>query len=132
MRKIITHYHTLNKVGLWLSILCTIHCIAMPFLITAIPFLSGSFISERSEIYLIGVSAIIAVFLLVKDYRNHQNALPLILLAFAFSFNLIGLFLAKGIYEITFNVIGALTMATAYWINWKEHRRVFHSHDHAH
>lgn len=132
MRKIITHYHTLNKVGLWLSILCTIHCIAMPFLITAIPFMSGSFISERSEIYLIGVSAIIAVFLLVKDYRNHQNPLPLILLAFALSFNFIGLFLAKAPYEIAFNVIGALTMATAYWINWKEHRRVFHSHDHAH
>lgn len=104
----------------------------MPFLITAIPFLSGSFISERSEIYLIGISAIIAVFLLVKDYRNHQNPLPLFLLAFALTSNLIGLFLAKGIFEIVFNVIGALAMATAYWINWREHRRVFHSHEHPH
>jgi MerC mercury resistance protein len=132
MRKIITHYHTLNKVGLWLSILCTIHCIATPFLITTLPFLSGSFISERSELYLIGISAILAIFLLVKDYRNHQNPLPLILLVIAMSFNFVGLFLAKSPYEIFFNVIGALIMASAYWINWKEHRRLFHSHGHSH
>ena len=130
MRKIITHYHTLNKVGLWLSILCTIHCIAMPFVITALPFLGGSFISEQSEIYLIGASAVLAVFLLIKDYRNHQNPLPLRLLAIAMCFNFTGLFLAHGIYEIVFNVGGAVTMASAYWINWKEHRRIFHSHSH--
>ena len=130
MRKIITHYHTLNKVGLWLSILCTIHCIAMPFVITALPFLGGSFISERSEVYLIGISAVLAVFLLVKDYRNHHNILPLTLLAIALCFSFTGLFLAKGTYEIVFNVTGALIMASAYWINWKEHRRVFHSHQH--
>lgn len=128
MRKIITHYHTLNKVGLWLSILCTIHCIAMPFLITAIPFLGESFLSEQSEMYLIGISAILAIFLLVKDYRNHRNSLPLTLLVIALAFNFTGLFLARGTYEIVFNVAGALIMAIAYWINWKEHRRVFHSH----
>ena len=114
MRKIITHYHTLNKVGLWLSILCTIHCIAMPFIITALPFLGGSFISEQSEIYLIGASAVLAVFLLVKDYRNHQNPLPLRLLTIALCFNFTGLFLEHGIYEIVFNVAGALIMASAY------------------
>lgn len=128
MRKIITHYHTLNKVGLWLSILCTIHCIAMPFVITALPFLSGSFLSEQSEMYLIGASAVLAIFLLVKDYLNHHNILPLVLLSIALCFNISGLFLVKGTYEIFFNVTGALIMATAYWINWKEHRRVFHSH----
>lgn len=128
MKKIITHYHTLNKVGLWLSILCTIHCIAMPFVITALPFLSGSFLSEQSEIYLIGASAALAIFLLIKDYLNHRNILPLVLLAIALCFNITGLFFVKNTYEIFFNVTGALVMATAYWINWKEHRRLFHSH----
>jgi membrane protease YdiL (CAAX protease family) len=130
MRKIFTHYHSLNKVGLWLSVLCTIHCLAMPFLMTALPFLSGSFLSEKSEIYMIGVSAILAIFLLIKDYRNHQNSLPLILLSVAICFNFAGLFLAKGIYEILFNVIGALMMASAYYINWNSHNRACHSHSH--
>jgi len=130
MRKIFTHYHTLNKVGLWLSVLCTIHCLAMPFLMTALPFLSESFLSEQSEMYLIGASAILAIFLLIKDYRNHQNPLPLRLLAVALCFNFVGLFLAKGTYEILFNVTGALVMASAYYINWNSHRRACHSHSH--
>jgi hypothetical protein len=130
MRKIFTHYHTLNKVGLWLSILCTIHCLAMPFLMTALPFLGQNFLSEKSEIYLIGISTILAVFLLIKDYRNHQNPLPLRLLSIALVFNFSGLFLVKGIYEVLFNVIGALSMASAYWVNWNSHRRACHSHSH--
>lgn len=130
MRKIFTHYHTLNKVGLWLSVLCTIHCLAMPFLMTALPFLGDSFLSEKSEVYLIGASAILAIFLLIKDYRNHQNSLPLRLLSVALCFNFAGLFLAKGTYEIFFNVMGALMMASAYYINWNSHRRACHSHSH--
>jgi hypothetical protein len=102
----------------------------MPFLMTALPFLGGSFLSEKSEIYMIGVSAILAIFLLIKDYRNHQNSLPLTLLSVALCFNFAGLFLAKGIYEILFNVIGALMMASAYYINWNSHHRACHSHSH--
>jgi hypothetical protein len=130
MRKIFTHYHSLNKVGLWLSVICTIHCLAMPFLMTALPFLGESFLSEKSEIYLIGTSAILAVFLLIKDYRNHQNQQPLFLLGLALCFNFAGLFFAKGNFEILFNVSGALLMASAYYINWKAHRRACHSHSH--
>lgn len=130
MRKIFTHYHTLNKVGIWLSILCTIHCLVMPFLITAIPFLGEGFLSQKSEMYLIGISAVLAVFLLIKDYRNHRDSLPLILLLIAMCFNFTGLFLAKNSYEIFFNVTGALIMAAAYYLNWKAHKNACHSHSH--
>jgi MerC mercury resistance protein len=107
-----------------------IHCLAMPFLITALPFLGNSFISQQSEMYLIAASAVLAIFLLIKDYRNHQNTTPLILLVIALCFNFTGIFLSKGSYEIVFNVIGALTMATAYWVNWNAHRKACHSHSH--
>jgi hypothetical protein len=96
--------------------------------LTALPFLGGSFLSEKSEIYLIGTSAILAIYLLIKDYRNHQNSLPLTLLSVALCFNFTGLFLAKGLYEILFNVIGALMMASAYYINWNSHHRACQSH----
>jgi len=102
----------------------------MPFLMTALPFLGESFLSEKSEMYLIGASAVLAIFLLIKDYRNHQNPLPLRLLVVALCLNFIGLFLAKDIYEILFNVTGALVMASAYYVNWNSHRRACHSHSH--
>ena len=60
-----------------------VHCIAMPFLLTSLPYLSKNAISEKSEFFLIGVSAGLAVYLLMKDYKNHRNSLPLTLLFFA-------------------------------------------------
>ena len=85
MRKIFTHYHSLNKVGLWLSVLCTIHCLAMPFLMTALPFLGGSFLSEKSEIYMIGVSAILAIFLLSVETIILLNSLDFLATSIAYA-----------------------------------------------
>ena len=120
------HTHTLHRAGFWLSILCTIHCLAMPFLITALPFLSESFISQTAEIYLIGISFALAAFLLSKDYRGHRNVFPLVLLFVATIFNFSGLFLVKHTYETIFVIIGAIGMAAAYIINWWWHKRHFH------
>jgi hypothetical protein len=130
MRKFFTHYHTLNKVGFWLSALCVIHCLAMPFIITALPFLSSNLISEQTEKLLIGISAVLAIILLRKDFRNHQNISPFIFLAIALCFNFIGIFWAKGTLETVFNVIGGLLTATAYYSNWYWHRKTCHSHQH--
>ncbi len=130
MRKIFTHYHTLNKVGFWLSILCTIHCLSMPILISFLPYLGESFLSESAEIYLVIASAVLAIYLLLKDYRNHQNILPLFLLSIALIMNGLGLFWVDASNEIFCNVIGALLMATAYWLNWNAHRKACHSHAH--
>ncbi len=130
MRKIFTHYHTLNKVGFWLSILCTIHCLSMPILISFLPYLGESFLSESAEIYLVIASAVLAIYLLLKDYRNHQNILPLFFLSIALTMNGLGLFWVDASNEIFCNVIGALLMATAYWLNWNAHRKACHSHAH--
>ncbi len=131
MRKIFTHYHNLNKVGLWLSILCTIHCIAMPFIITSLPYLGkNADISEKSEILLIGISAGLAIFLLRKDYKNHRNTLPLKLLIIALTFNVLGIFFVPPAFEMFFNVTGGLLMASAYGLNWYFHKRACHSHQH--
>lgn len=130
MRKIFTHYHTLNKVGFLLSVLCTIHCLSMPILLTFLPYLGGSFLSEKSELYLVGASALLAIYLLLKDYKNHQNILPIFFLSIALFFNALGLFWVEASYEVFCNVIGALLMATAYWLNWNAHRRACHTHSH--
>lgn len=132
MRKIFTHYHNLNKVGLWLSILCTIHCLAMPFILTSLPYLGKNAISERSEILLIAVSAGLAIYLLRKDYKNHHNPTPLRLLVVALIFNILGIFFVPHTYEMFFNVTGGLLMASAYGLNWYWHKRACHSPNHQH
>ena len=102
----------------------------MPILLTFLPYLGGSFLSEKSELYLVGASALLAIYLLLKDYKNHQNILPIFFLSIALFFNALGLFWVEASYEVFCNVIGALLMATAYWLNWNAHRRACHTHSH--
>jgi hypothetical protein len=120
------HTHTLHKAGIWLSILCTIHCLAMPFLISALPLLGESYMSQTSEIYLIGISVALAAFLLSKDYRGHRNIFPLVLLFIATILNFSGIFLVKHTYETAFVITGAIALSVAYLINWRWHKRHFH------
>ncbi len=120
-----SHNHILYKTGVWLSILCTIHCLAMPFLIAALPFLSGSFIDESAEVYLVGGSLILAMFLLIKDYRSHGQSLPLILFGISSILNIVGFF-TTGIFETSLHIAGAVVIGIAYYINWIEHKKAFH------
>jgi hypothetical protein len=119
------HSHILYKTGVWLSVLCTIHCLAMPFLITALPFLSGSFIDESVEVYLVGGSLILALILLIKDYRQHGQLKPLLFFMISSILNIAGFF-TEGIYETSLHILGAIFIGFAYYINWIEHKRAFH------
>jgi phosphoglycerol transferase MdoB-like AlkP superfamily enzyme len=116
-----THEHNkIEKVGFYLSLACAVHCIATPVLITLLPFLGGSFISNHSwEIWFIGVSLILASVLLFNDFRKHQNALPLILLAGSLLVKLLEIVWLGHKYEFLTGSLGALFIATAYYFNWK-------------
>lgn len=104
----------------------------MPFILTSLPYLGKNAISEKSEILLIGVSAGLAIYLLRKDYKNHHNSTPLILLVVALIFNILGIFFVSQAYEVFFNVTGGLLMASAYGLNWYWHKRACHSTGHQH
>lgn len=110
----------LHKTGIWLSFLCTIHCLAMPFVVTAMPFLGETFVDETAEHALIIGSIFLAAYLLVRDYRLHLNKMPLFLLAIAAFLNLIGIFAVPHTLETPFVISGALLLAAAYYINWKK------------
>lgn len=115
---------SLHKTGVWLSFLCTIHCLAMPFVVTAVPFLGESMIDETAEHYLIFGSVVLAMLLLIKDFRLHRNKQPLFLLAVSTLFSLVGIFVVEHHLETPFVIIGAMLMASAYYVNYKKHQAV--------
>lgn len=115
---------SLHKTGVWLSFLCTIHCLAMPFVVTAVPFLGESVIDETGEHYLIFGSVILAIVLLLKDFRSHRNPTPLLLLTASTLFSSVGIFVVEHHLETPFVIIGALLMASAYYVNWRKHQAV--------
>ncbi|MFT7419186.1 MAG: hypothetical protein ACI9QN_000104, partial [Arcticibacterium sp.] len=87
MKKFIEkHTHLLHRMGLGLSFLCAVHCLAMPFLLVSMPLLGDRFFTENVEIGLILGSLLLGVSILIKDYRYHDNKRPLLLFCFSFLF----------------------------------------------
>jgi hypothetical protein len=125
MKKFIAkHSHILHKVGLSLSFLCAIHCLAMPFILVALPFAGQSFLSENSEMVLIFSSLILGVFILYKDFKHHDSKVPLLLFAISFLLVISHLFL----HYHTLLSFSSVIMAVAYFRNWQLHRSMCHTH----
>ncbi|RYD80884.1 MAG: MerC domain-containing protein [Sphingobacteriales bacterium] len=84
------HSHTksnskLGKLGVSLSVACSIHCLAMPFVIAAVPAAGSALHTDMfTEVLILGSSVLLSGFTLVRDYRQvHRQWLPLFLLALA-------------------------------------------------
>ncbi len=130
LKKLKAHSHLLYKTGMFLSFLCLIHCLATPILLTTLPFIAKDWISHTTEVYLVAGSLIIAIYLLTKDHRVHNNIYPLFLLLISIFFNGIGLFILPEKFETPTIILGSLIMASAYLLNWKLHSKICSNHSH--
>ncbi len=116
------HHNTLKleKVGFYLSVLCAIHCIATPVLLTVLPFLGSSLLEDHSwELWFIAGSVLLAGIVLFKDYKRHLNYLPLLLLVASSLTKLCELWWLGEQYEFITGTVGAAFIASAYYFNWK-------------
>ena len=116
-----THEHNnMEKVGFYLSIICAVHCIATPVIITLLPFLGSSFIGDHSwEIWFIGGSLILAGVLLFTDFKKHHNPIPLYLLIGSFVVKALEIVWLGHRFEFLTGSLGATFIAFAYYFNWK-------------
>ena len=116
-----THEHNkMEKVGFYLSIICAIHCIATPVIITLLPFLGSSLISDHSwEIWFIGGSLILAGVLLYNDFKIHKNLIPLYLLVGSLVVKTSEIVWLGHEFEFLTGTLGASFIASAYYFNWK-------------
>ncbi len=130
LKKLRAHSHLLHKTGMFLSILCLVHCLATPFVITALPFIAKEYISHTTEVVLIFSSLIIASFIFKRDFGIHHNYSPIILLLLGVSIQFLGIYGVSHKLETTFLLIGSLFVATAYYKNWKLHRKTCNNHTH--
>jgi MerC mercury resistance protein len=130
LKRLKRHSHLLHKTGMFLSVICLIHCLATPIIITVLPFIAEGWISHNTEIALVLISTLIALYLMLKDYKIHGNLIPLLVLIVAFSLQIIGLFIVQPMFETVFLILGSLNMAIAYFVNWRLHKKVCHNHGH--
>lgn len=116
-----TIINTFDKIGFTTSLTCAVHCIAMPFIITFLPYVGLSFFaSEIFEWILLLFSAVLAISSICMGYKMHKNKKSAILL----SFGLLFLFLGRIAHENNFGFKGVLllflggaTVAFSHFIN---------------
>lgn len=111
----------LDFVGFSASMLCAIHCAALPFLLTLAPLAGLQFLENPwIEYSFILLSLVIASNALVHGYRrHHQRSLALMVAFVGFGLIVLGRVLAFEWTEILFTSLGGVAIAVAHLINWR-------------
>src|SRR5690606_26098025 len=109
-----------DSAGFFASLLCAIHCSAIPILISLGLMSSGSWMHNHLfDWIIIGFGFVMAGYAIVGDYfKKHRKILPMILAFLGFAFLLIGMIEHHG-WMLIFSVAGGLLVATSHVVNWK-------------
>ncbi len=116
----------LDFVGFSASMLCAVHCAALPFLLSLAPLAGLQFLNDPwIEYVIILTSFFIASYALLHGYRrHHKKPLALIIVTVGFLLILIGHLLDDEWIEIILTSCGGATIAIAHLINWKYMKQV--------
>lgn len=108
----------LDRVGIWTSSLCALHCLLLPILLPLVPLLAGTFFAEAwFERTILSLSMIIGFWALLSGFqRYHRRLYPL------FSLLLGGLIywnkdLFGADYEPVTITVGAMLIVASHVIN---------------
>jgi hypothetical protein len=109
-----------EKVGVFLSLLCAVHCLTLPLVLFAAPYLASSFaFSGKVEWFLVIASFGLALLLLWQDYRKHRKPMPLYFLGLAVAIKIIDSLVGLKSIEWLFGLTLGLFITLAYWFNYK-------------
>lgn len=124
---------TLDRVGIWVSTTCAVHCAALPLLLTISGL--GWLESELLEWSIIAFSFVVASLRLTYSYLKQHRRLDSVLL---FLVGASSILLAKSetlefLYaEAVFMTIGGLMIASAHWYNHRLAHQAGAAHSHRH
>lgn len=131
---------SLDKVGMLLSGLCVIHCIATPFLIMFSPMVAHFFDSKWSHLGIFLFIVPVAYFTFWRFYKNHRNKKPMILGTIGILLLCLALLSPGHGWEIggehfhshnqehfhyldtIINIVGSIILMSGHWLNIKIHR----------
>lgn len=118
--KRVKQFMPLEKLGLFLSFACAIHCLAMPFIFFFAPYVIGTYaFGPAIEWALVASSFLLAAYLLIADYLKHRKIRPLVFLGIGFVIKLFDILLGNPSDEWIFGSLLGFSVAYAYWINFK-------------
>lgn len=111
---------SIEKIGVFLSIACAVHCLTLPIFLFFVPYLASSFVfSSHVEWILVLTSFLLAAIILVLDFRKHRQPLPLYYLGLGILIKLIDMSLVNQSYAWIFGISLGVVISVAYWVNYK-------------
>lgn len=114
------HLLPAEQVGVFLSLLCAVHCLTLPLILFAAPYLASSVaFSPLAEWILVIVSFGMALLLLWQDFRQHRKPLPLYFLGFAVLIKFVDALVGMKSIEWIFGLSLGVFITLAYWFNYK-------------
>ena len=108
----------LDLVGACVSLLCAVHCLTVPFLVTVLPLAGvGVLLGGSLEILFIVASVVLATGCLCWGFRRHRRWRVFIVLSAALTMIAVGRFLASEPYELVFVFMGAMVLTAGHLLN---------------
>ena len=99
------------------SLLCMVHCLALPLAIALLPALAGVLtVPESFHIGILLFAAPMALFALATGWRQHGRAVPLLLGTPGIA--LLGIALLLPAHETALTVAGSLLLVAGHLRNW--------------
>ena len=109
---------SLSKVGVGVSLLCAVHCAALPLVAGAAALPGGHWL----ELGMVGAAAVIGYTTLGSSYFQHRRPLPLSTLTAGLGTLAAAHFLAPEDWEAFAAILGALLLVGAQILNHRHHR----------
>jgi hypothetical protein len=108
----------IDLVGTCVSLVCAVHCLAVPLLATVLPLAgAGVLLGGSLEILFIVASVILATGSLCWGFRRHGRWRVFVVLGAALTMIAVGRFLASEPYELVFVFMGAMVLAAGHLLN---------------
>ncbi len=103
------------------SAVCLFHCLALPFVVAALPVLANVLDVPKSfHVIMLALALPISGFALISGFRRHGTVLPAIVGAVGLFLLAIGtLLLNKPAAETGVTVVGGLLLAGSHLKNWR-------------
>lgn len=111
------NHKPLDKTGIWLAIVCALHCLLVPVLLPTLSLLGLSFLGwEVLERVVLSFSLVIGAAAILIGMRHHQSFIPLLLLLVGGVFYVQKNHFGHG-FEPVMVLAGAALIVTAHVIN---------------
>jgi hypothetical protein len=124
---------SLDALGITASTVCIIHCLAMPFVITMLPFLGWQFLEGKMAHRILAAFVItFALLAVVPGYMKHKRPEVLASMLFGLSLVLYATFAPSQVmsenFELPLITLGNIILVATHWRNRSLSLCRFHAH----